>query len=281
MRHASTDDSRRDFLRQAAAGGLALAGALACPWAATAQVSSWRGVVGCIKPTLRPGSLEELIRLLPEGIGVLPLFLEFQQGTVGEFRRGLDQYEQYVSFLAKHECDIIHAEGAPPFMVLGREGETKLTQTWEKKYGKPVFTSPQNQVNALHALKVNSIFGASYFDAETNKIYAKYFEDAGIKVFGMAGMTGNDFSKLQYIAAEQIYAFIKGAFLKSPGAQAIYMLGSGWRTLEIVQPLEDDLGVPVVHAETARAWEIQKRLHVNQPVKGYGTLLETMPPLVI
>jgi maleate isomerase len=280
MSYSFADQSRRDFLRHAAAEGLALASVLAGAGTAVAQTSSWRGVVGCIKPTLRPGSLEELIRLLPPGIGVLPLYLEFQQGTVQEFTRGLDQYEQYVSFLAKHDCDIIHPEGAPPFMILGRDGESKLTQSWEKKYGKPVFTSSENQVNALHALKVNSIFGATYFDAETNKTYTKYFEDAGFKVSGMAGLTGVDFAKLQYVASEQIYAFIKAGFLKNP-AQAIYMLGSGWRTLDIIHTLEEDLGVPVVHPEAARAWEIQKRLHVNQPTKGYGTLLESMPPLVI
>lgn len=39
------------------------------------------GTVGVIKPTLRPGSLEEFIRLLPEGIGVIPLFLDIRRGT--------------------------------------------------------------------------------------------------------------------------------------------------------------------------------------------------------
>ena len=28
---------------------------------------NWRGSVGIIKPTLRPGSMEDLIRLLPDG----------------------------------------------------------------------------------------------------------------------------------------------------------------------------------------------------------------------
>ena len=31
---------------------------------------SWRGTVGVIKPTFRPGSLEEFIKLLPDGFGV-------------------------------------------------------------------------------------------------------------------------------------------------------------------------------------------------------------------
>jgi maleate cis-trans isomerase len=57
----------------------------------------------------------------------------------------------------------------------------------------------------------------------------------------------------------------------------IYMLGSGWRTLDIVQTLEQDLGVPVVHPVTARVWEFQKRLYVREPVKGYGHLLEALP----
>jgi maleate isomerase len=65
--------------------------------------------------------------------------------------------------------------------------------------------------------------------------------------------------------------------LRHPGAEAIYMLGSGWRTLNIIQPLEQDLGIPVVHAVPARVWAIQKRLHVRQPLRGYGRLLEEMP----
>jgi maleate isomerase len=60
-------------------------------------------------------------------------------------------------------------------------------------------------------------------------------------------------------------------------ADAIYMLGSGWRTLEIIKTLEQDLQVPAVHPVTARVWEIQKRLHVREPRSGYGHLLEALP----
>ena len=55
------------------------------------------------------------------------------------------------------------------------------------------------------------------------------------------------------------------------------MLGSGWRTLPIIQILEQDLQVPVVHPVTARIWEFQKRLHVREPRRGYGYLLEALP----
>jgi maleate cis-trans isomerase len=85
------------------------------------------------------------------------------------------------------------------------------------------------------------------------------------------------FNQVQMLSGEQVYAHIKKNFLKAKGADAIYMLGSGWRTLGIIQMLEQDLQVPVVHPVPARVWEIQKRLHVRQPVKGYGYLLDAFP----
>jgi maleate isomerase len=74
-----------------------------------------------------------------------------------------------------------------------------------------------------------------------------------------------------------LYGLIKKNFLAHKGSDAIYILGSGLDTLSIIEALEQDLGVPVVQPTAARVWEIQRRLHVRQPVKGYGVLLATLP----
>jgi maleate isomerase len=131
-------------------------------------------------------------------------------------------------------------------------------------------------VRALKALKAKSFVGATYFPAKLNAIFAKYFTDAGFKVRGMEGIDVA-FNKVQELSGEQIYAHIKKSFLKSKGADAIYMLGSGWRTLEIIKTLEQDLQVPVVHPVTARVWEFQKRLNVREPRSGFGHMLEALP----
>ena len=85
------------------------------------------------------------------------------------------------------------------------------------------------------------------------------------------------FEDVGKLSGEEVYAHTRKAFLRNPGADAIYMLGSGWRTLDIIHLLEEDLQVPVVHPVPARVWAVQKRLHVRQPAKGYGRLLEEMP----
>ena len=238
--------------------------------------SSWRGIVGMVNPTLRPGMTEEVIRLMPEGIGIIPLFLNINRGTEDEFKTVMSAYEQNIALLATQGCDVIHPNGAPPFMVQGLKREAELVKGWEKKYKTPIFTAPQNHVAALKALKAKSLVGATYFSGKINEVFAKYFRDAGFTVKCMDGVEV-PFNKVQELPSRTIYAHIKRSFQKHKGADAIYMLGSGWRTLDIIAKLERDLGVPVVHPVTARAWEIQKRMRMRKPVAGYGRLLQTLP----
>src|SRR5437899_11427465 len=82
--------------------------------------SSWRGVVGMINPTMRPGVTEEVIRLLPEGIGLIPLFLNVRRGPQDDFKTMMPAYEELIAVLAESGCDLIHPHGAPPFMVQER-----------------------------------------------------------------------------------------------------------------------------------------------------------------
>jgi maleate isomerase len=238
--------------------------------------ASWRGVVGVVKPTHRPGSLEEFIRLLPEGIGVVPVYLNFKRGTEDEFRAALNAVEEKVAELAKEGVDLIHPEGAPPFMVHGYKGEEKIIKEWEAKYQTPMITAAQTQVEALRALGVKKFVGVTYFTGSINDIFTRYFQEAGFDVLSMEGMAVA-FEDVGRLAAQEIYAHTRKAFLKNHGADGIYMLGTGWRCLDIIHLLEEDLQVPVVHAVPARVWAVQKRLHVRQAVKGFGKLLEQMP----
>jgi maleate cis-trans isomerase len=227
---------------------------------------------------MRPGSLEELIRMLPEGIGVIPLYIGIKEGTTDEFKRMVAPFEPKVKELAELGCDLIHPVGAPPFMLFGHKRETALLKDWERKYKVPVFSSGSNHVRALHALKVKRFVGVTYFTGKINDVFAKYFVEAGFDVLAMEGIS-TPFDQVGSLSSQEVYAHVKRAFLKHrKSAQAIYLLGSGWRVLPVIDLLEQDLGVPVIHPVPARCWEIQHRLSIRQPVKGYGRLLAEMIP---
>lgn len=240
--------------------------------------ASWRGTVGVIKPTYRPGGLEEFFHLLPDGIAVIPLFLGIREGTIDEFKRVLDAIEGKVRELAEIGVDLIHPEGAPPFMVAGLQRERELLARWEREYGRPVLTSGSTQSEAMRALGIHRVVGITYFRGEINDLFAQYFTDAGFEVLAMDGLDV-PFDQVGRLASQEVYAHAKASFRRHPRADGLYMLGSGWRTLDILELLEQDLAVPVVHPVPARVWAVQQRLMVRERQAGYGRLLAELPDL--
>jgi maleate isomerase len=154
--------------------------------------------------------------------------------------------------------------------------EQELVSGWEKEFNIPIATSGMTQVEAFRAMGIHRLLGVTFHDKTINDMFAGYFVDAGFDLVAIEGMPVER-SRRQTISSEEIYLHIKKMFLKHSGIDGIYLQGSGtWRAVDVVA-LEEDLGIPVVHPVAARVWYVQKRLHIREPVKGAGRLLEEMP----
>jgi maleate cis-trans isomerase len=268
---SNTRLTRRSVVLNGAGAGLAAA--LSVP----ARASISRGLVGNIKPRAADSSLVDMIKLLPDGIGVIPVYVNVtpesrEDGSV------YPMYEERLAYLASQKCNLIAIEGAPPFLRLGLKSEAEMVDSWKRKYNIDMFTAPQNQVNAFRALKTKRILGvtAGAGGADVNKVYTKYFEDSGLGVVAMERMAVESDS-VQDMPPAMIATFVKESFAEHKGADAVYLLGPALEALPLISMLERDLGVPVVQAIAARVWEIQKRLKVHELIRGYGRLLEAAP----
>lgn len=239
--------------------------------------ANWRGTVGVVKPTYESGSLVEFIRLLPDGIGVIPVYAGIREHTERGYLDAMETYHKCVEELARIGVQLMHPEGGPPFMVRGFQAEQEIVQNWEEKYGMPIFTSGMTQAEALRALGIKKFVGCTYYrDHRMNDIFTRYFTEAGFEVLGMEGMDTSP-AEAKSLSSEDIYHHLKRSFVKHPAAEGIYLLGSGaWRVADIIAA-EEDLGVAVVHPVAARVWYVQKRLRVRQPVQGAGRLLAELP----
>src|SRR6516225_7594232 len=202
---------------------------------ATMSFALWRGVVGMVRPTRRPGTLEELIRILPEGIGIVPLLLNFKAGSKDEFRNSIPLYERFASELAEQGVDMIMLSGAPPFMLLGPEKEASLTKAWTKKFKTPVLTDPQMQVAALRAMKIKTFIGASY-SALQNEIVLDYMTAAGFKALSMEPIDV-PFDQVAQISVERFYAHVKRLYREHRNADGVFIQCCGMQTPRFVARL--------------------------------------------
>lgn len=236
----------------------------------------WRGTVGVVKPTLRPGSLEAFIRLMPDGVCVVPRYVGIRSGTESEFDQALAVAETRVAELAQLGVDLVVIQGVPPIMLRGYRFDGELTERLSRQYSVPVLTAATAQVEAFQALGVRTLVGLSYIQGAMNARFAGFFEEAGFTVTGMREVEGAAFADAGRIPAEEIYRQAKRAFVEC-GGECVYLLGAGWDCLPVIETLEEDLGVPVVTNLNADVWAVQKRLRLHEPVLGRGRLLETLP----
>ncbi len=238
---------------------------------------TWRGTVGVVKPTYGSGSLVEFIRLLPEGVGCIPMYGGVREHSERGYLAAMENYHLKVAELAQIGVDLMHPEGGPPFMVRGHKAEQEIVSAWEAQYKVPIFTSGMSQAQALRALGIKKFVGCTYFrDKKMNDIFTRYFTDCGFEVLGMEGMDTSP-DEADAVTSEMIYQHLKKSANKFPSAQGIYLLGSGgWGVKDIVT-VENDLGIPVVHPVAARVWYVQKLLRIKNPLKGVSRLLEELP----
>ena len=233
--------------------------------------------VGVIKPSTRPGRAEELVMMLPKEIELAHAGCRIANGTRAELEQSFTDFETKVAEMAALRVDLIHPAGVP-FLLLGHQGEHALVTKWEKRHKIPIFTNGMSQVNALKAFKAKRVIAASYFNDDINKSFANYLAEAGFEVLGIAGYNV-PFQEVPKLEARVIRQFFDRLYLPQRGkAEAFYLIGPAWRaTLEMLDELERDYGIPVIHHVPAQSWEIQKRLGFRQPVAGYGRLIGEMP----
>ena len=59
-------------------------------------------------------------------------------------------------------------------------------------------------------------------------------------------------------------------------ADAVFIPGTAWRALEVVQQMEERLGRTVITVNQATIWAVLRRLGLSPKVQGYGRLMESV-----
>ncbi len=236
--------------------------------------------IGVIKPSLTSNSYSDICDLLPDEIELIPEYMGFKYKSIDEFLACMPIYADKIAALVAKGCEIVHPEGAPPFMLQGLAKETAYIKEWSDTYNVPVFTTGTTQVAAMAALGVERFIGLTPFAGQLADAFRQYFVDVGLEVISM-GKPVEDDATVYDLTTEAIRDHIIDAYKAVGGeSQALYILGSGWRVLDVIEEIEAALNVPVLHPVVVRCWYIKTRLGLTDPIAGRGRLLATMPPFV-
>jgi maleate isomerase len=237
-------------------------------------------IVGIVKPSIRVSkSLDELAGLLPTGIRLIDRTSPVEKGTLEEFERALPAYRLLAHELAQQGAQMIHLEGTPPFLLAGRQKEQKFVADLEQELGLPVFTSTMCQANALKALKLRKIIDLGY-DPTTGPPVVEYFQSYDFDILCVEKAPVDWLAK-EALSDEAAYSIFADFVRRNPAAECLCLQGSSkWPLSKVIDRVENDFNICVIHPVAARYWEMTMRINRRSPVEGLGRLLRTSPELI-
>jgi maleate isomerase len=236
----------------------------------------WRGRIGHVSPALHDTQGLESDQMLPEGVMMVTTTLNVQNLVAAEFERAFSMMEQGALALAREEVGAIIIGGDPIFCLKGLGSHQKMVDAVYSKTKIPTSTTLSASMDGLKSLGVKKLVIATPFIAERDEALVRYMEGSGFEVLSVKGLgiTRNlDLTRVPFFVPYQLGLEV---FRKTKGAEGIYFPCSRWPVVGSINPLERDLGIPVVTNVQATVWFGLTSMGIKEPIMGYGALLENL-----
>ena len=223
----------------------------------------------------------ELFRMAPKGVSIHTTRIELREFTQEYLLEMEKQIERAVRELLQAEVNLITFGCTSGSFIGGAGYESHLHKKIASLSSRPVVVTSEAVIEAFRSLGLRKIAMVTPYPEEINKREKIFFEENG---FTITQIGGYDFSRkiegyplksstLTAIGLQEPYvAYVLSKMFDSPDADGIFISCTCFRTIEIIQMLEEDLKKPVVTSNQATMVAILKSLGIRPGLKGYGKL---------
>jgi len=146
--------------------------------------------------------------------------------------------------------------------------DRQIIQDIQAATGIPGAATAAAVVDALRALGVTRLSVASPYEPWLNEKLRSYLKECGFEVLAIKGFGTQAHASF---TPEQNATLV--AEVDRAEAQAIFVSCSNFRTLEIIEPLEQKLGKPVVTSNSASIWKMLRLMRDSRSLPEAGRLL--------
>lgn len=271
MVHAPGDTlvkhSRRDFLKLGVAGtAVATVGA--------SSVDAADPVLGMIFPPAGYPVPPEAHRLYPTGVGFLSEGVGLDRMTPDGYDEVIGNIVPAARTLAARGADGISLMGTSLSFYRGAAFNRQLADRITQATGKPATTMSTAMVEALRALGARRVAVATAYADEVNGRVRTFLEESGLEVLTVQGLGIVRFEDSPPVTPDRLFDFSATVYASAPRADALFVSCGNLSTIDLIVPLEQRCGAPVVCSTEHALWWSVRMLGLSGQAKGFGTLLE-------
>jgi len=258
--------SRRDFVASCAA----LAAGLA---ANRAGAQAKAPVLGLIFPPLNRGVPDEGLAMYGDKLKYVVTGLGVEQMTPEGFNAVLERIPAAAEKLAAAGAEAIELTGTSLTFYQGESFNQRLRQIVVDASGLPATTMSNGVIDGLKAVGAKRVAVATAYNDVVNERLRAFLVEHGLTPLVVTGMGIEAIVDVDKVTQDDLIAFGTRVRESAPEADSMLLSCGGFRTLELIAPLEARTGVPVISSMPHGLWAGARLVGMSGEAPGYGRLL--------
>lgn len=230
--------------------------------------------IGLFVPSSNTTIEPEFYRALPPQVTLHVARLYLTQIATDSIENVVRDIEVQARNLASADVDVIVLGATAPSFLKGLGYDLEVTRRIEQASGKPATTTSTALVKALVKLGISRVALGAAYDDRVNGIAKDFLEASGIQVVNAKGLGMVD--NLAVGRLDDSSALELAREIDRPDADAIVLACTNWKTMGVIEQLEQELGKPVLSTTQVSIWAALRMIGETAPIEGYGKLLREM-----
>ncbi|ASJ12872.1 maleate cis-trans isomerase family protein [Thermococcus thioreducens] len=230
----------------------------------------WRGRLGLIVPSSNTTMEIELHLALPEGVSLHTARVPLRNVTEEELVKMNTLSVEAARLLRDAGVEMILYGCTSGSFIGGKDYEKELESRIEEEVNVPVVSTSTAVVEALKMLDARDILVITPYTDEINEREKEFLEANEFNVLDIRGLGIEDNTQIGKLEPYEAYRLAKASFMDE--ADAVFISCTNLRTFEIIEPLEEDLGIPVVTSNQASLWLALREMDIMERIPWLGRL---------
>lgn len=232
----------------------------------------WRTRLGLIVPSSNTTNEPEFYDVLPDGVSLHTARMELEGANADELAAMGDRADRCADLLATADVDVVAYGCTTGSLVKGPGYDEDLESRLAERADAPVVATAASVKRAFEALDVERLAIATPYIDDLNEKEADFLDAAGFDVLDIEGLGIEPNTGIGAQHPETTYQ--RARAVDRPEADAVFVSCTNYRTFEAIEPLEADLGKPVVTSNQATLWDALHTAGVDYSEVELGTLFE-------
>jgi arylmalonate decarboxylase len=230
-------------------------------------------VLGLIFPPADRGIPEEGVAMYGDRLRFVVTGLGLERMTPDGYDAVIGLIPEAATRLVEAGAEAIELTGTSLTFYKGEAFNQTLRETVTRASGLPATTMSNGVIDGLKAVGGRRVAVATAYNDEVNARLRAFLIEHGFEPQVITGLGIEAIEDVDAVTQDDLLEFGARVRASAPEADSLLVSCGGFRTLELIAPLEQRTGVPVISSMPHGLWAGARLVGLDGAAPGYGSLL--------